>query len=197
MELDKPSENGAPLPKRISSHCFVKVNSEIAVLMGGLTDGTNKKKSSDKTLFFSLDLKIWSNGRKLNYKRHNHACGALKDSHTGRDLVIVVGGDTFAECDDGENCPEIQPEMFDVTNSSWSIIKGLPSLPNVIMSHSQMTNIDHFNLLMIGGVLPNNAGPMTDSIQSSYYGTLEDAKEIYWWKCFSHSCFWTVKAYWV
>ena len=81
-------EPGPDLPINITMHCLVKVDESTAMLIGGFS----KSKSLDTVYSFDMSWQSWTPGPALLTSVYKAACGLVKDTVTGYNIVVVAGG---------------------------------------------------------------------------------------------------------
>ena len=107
------TEIGFELPKAISGHCSVRINSTTAMVFGGREkeDVTEWLKS---TYFVNLESFEITDGPEMEIERHREICHGATLEHDNRLYVIAAGGDTAST------------EVLDLTSTTdlrWS--KGI------------------------------------------------------------------------
>ena len=82
------------LPKKLTSHCVIKINEDLALVTGGRT--VNPEDDSEfmpyfekGTHFFSFSSQEWMTGPDLLHGREDHSCASFR---MGEETILVVAG---------------------------------------------------------------------------------------------------------
>ncbi len=138
----KESVSGPDIPVPIRSHCFVKIDSDKALLIGGVNRNVQ---GTDLTIFYSILDQTWTTGPTMPCGKFDHACGLIEDSGNGNHLLVVVGGDHFGTCEWGN------VQVLDIVRESWTISECLP-MSLIATSQANLVSLSSNELLLIGGV---------------------------------------------
>ncbi len=154
--------DGPDLPDRIGSHCFTKINEEMALLTGGHTG----LQYSDKTMTFDIVSQVWTiEGSVLNTLRKYGACGAIKDSGSQDVLVVIVGGIDWSWLTLSST------EIWSLDSKKWTVSANLP-MP--VYHPAGIVRPDKSGFLVLGGE--------TDSETR--------IRDIFQFSCFNKDCHW-------
>lgn len=91
-ESTMQSTFGPDLPVKIAMHCMVKLNSSMAMIIGGMENSISSGTShyTSRTYFYSATDQTFTMGPKLLYGRSHASCGVLKGEKSSD--IVVAGG---------------------------------------------------------------------------------------------------------
>ncbi len=85
ITLGFATDKGPELPRPMSEHCMVAINSTTIMIVGGTLEGS--------TYFYNLRQRYWVPGPQLAIPRYRHSCSIMRTkSQTDDPLVVVAGG---------------------------------------------------------------------------------------------------------
>jgi len=84
-------DNSNNLPKAIWDHAIASINSSVAILSGGVVDGSQSR----RTWFYNHATRTFSPGPDLKTARSEHASGTVIDQETNEVIPMVTGGFNF------------------------------------------------------------------------------------------------------
>ena len=83
------STRGPDLPVPMMQHCFVKVDSNLALLIGG---ETTEKSVLNNVWYYDIQAQAFTPGPPMSSPRRSHACALIQDTVTSEALVVCAGG---------------------------------------------------------------------------------------------------------
>ncbi len=156
------SDPGPDLPQPLGHHCILSLDESTAVVIGG-------QWRSETTWFYSFESGVWTSGPNLTHGRHDHVCGAMKDSLTGKRIAVTTTGYTWHQLSHS-NTTELLLQGTD----RWILGPEVPSLG--IEDATGTTSSDGKHFILAGG-------------QGSHY---QELYSIFHLQCFNFDCVWTM-----
>ncbi len=102
---------GPSLPRGVSNHCLVQINSSTLLLIGGYDGHTQRR----ETYFFNMRSQEWISGPRMVKKRSLFSCALFYNPlENGRPTVVAAGG----YYDEGESRYSV--EFFKLGSKSWT-----------------------------------------------------------------------------
>ncbi len=80
---------GPTLPVAMEEHCLLQLNASTFMFVGGLDVDSDRVST---TWFYNFELLTWTSGPSLIEGRNFHVCGMIKDSVTGKAIVVTTTG---------------------------------------------------------------------------------------------------------
>jgi len=138
------------LPNTLHSHCMVKINSSMLLLIGGVLQYAPDDASSS-TYFFDVLNNQWITGPQLNSERFDHSCGVMywinPDTGTTEHVVVVAGG-IDKNWDTLSSVELLFLNDYETSKQGWTF--G-PTLPETIFAAS-MTEFKG-GVIFVGGLM--------------------------------------------
>ena len=151
---------GIPLPRPVSHHCLEMVDSETALLFGGV-EGMSELDSDPVALTLRetwtlksppiKDRQKWSQMPRMPLRRYAMSCGVIKEDIAGSNFngsnikVVVVAAGGFQS--HGEITDRV--ELYRVDQGQW---QDGPRLPMPLARTSSTTSTDQTMLFVAGGI---------------------------------------------
>lgn len=109
------------MPVTLQYHCMVTINATTAAVIGGREKWSEYH--GNKTFFYNVGSKEWTQGPDLQKGRSGHSCGMVRQGEGSNKFSIVVAGGIGAErsvefLDEGSDTWRFGADLIDPSNAA-------------------------------------------------------------------------------
>ncbi len=156
IEVVVPGQNttyGPELPNVMDSHCFIQLDQETYMLLGGRAPSGGDAFSTDRTFFYHVGNGTFTPGPTLTRAKSEIMCGVIDILDGSSKLVLVAGG--YADSG-GDGLDEVETWTLDLESGMDSFTRlGNVTLPEKVSATGSVVSANGKSLIIVGGFVYN------------------------------------------